>query len=259
MPSDNNGKGKIVLTIKGDVVGVFIKRLNRFLATVKIGKDIHYVHVHDPSRLGELLYPGNKVLLKKYSKKHRKTAWELIAAKYKERWVFTNSKFHRLISERILQDNEISPLGKLDEIRPEVTIGKSRIDYLAIKNGRKVWIEIKGCTLEKNSIALFPDAPTERGRRHLEELIKLKNSGDEAIIIFLVFVKALCFAPNNATDPKFAKIFLKALKNRVGVYPLLLDYNGFEIKFYGLLKLCNYEKMYENLMPRQLSYPQKKF
>ena len=239
MSCNNYGKDKVILRLKGDAEGVFVKRLNRFLATVKIGKETHYAHVHDPGRLGELLYQGNLVLLKKYPKKGRKTEWELIAAKYNDDWIFTNSKFHRIISERILGNENISPLGKLDEIKPEVKVGKSRIDYLAIKNGKKIWIEVKGCTLMKDGVALFPDAPTERGRRHVNELIKLKKSGDRAAIIFLVFVKARCFAPHKSTDPEFARTFFHAIDNGVEIYPLLFHYTGEEVIFCGHMDLCH--------------------
>lgn len=238
MPRNNNGKNKVILKIEGDVEGTFIERPNRFISLVRINEHEEYAHVHDPGRLRELLYPGNKVLLKKYVGGKRKTKWEVLAAKKGSRWVFVNSKFHREISERILRDEKLSPIGMVEELLPEVKVGNSRIDFLAIKNGKKVWVEIKGCTLEKNGVALFPDAPTERGRRHVEELLNMKNNGDNAALIFLVFVNASCFRANQETDEKFSHSLRKAMKSGVSVYPLLLNYDGKEITFEKIIQLC---------------------
>ncbi len=238
MPRHNNGENKVVLKISGDAIGIFIERKNRFLASVEIDETPHEVHVHDPGRLNELLYPGNRVLLKKYPLGKRKTEWELIAADKNGGWIFTNSKFHRKISETILRDALISPLGSLDSLKAEVRTGRSRIDFLAKKDGRRIWIEVKGCTLEKNGVALFPDAPTARGRRHVEELIHLKEEGDDAAIIFLVFVDAVCFKPNRETDIEFSRAFEKAMKNGVEIYPLMLSYDSRSIRFERIMKLC---------------------
>ncbi len=239
MPSHNNGKGKVILEIQGDAEGIFLERVNRFLARVKIGEREEYAHVHDPGRLKELLYPGNSVILKKYPKKGRRTEWEIIAARYKGGWIFTNSKFHRVISERILKDIEISPLGKLEELRAEVRIGKSRIDYMAIRNGEKIWIEVKGCTLERNNVALFPDAPTERGRRHVEELHKIIKDGGKAALMILVFhADVKCFSPNREMDKEFSEAYRDAIGEGLEVYPIVLDYDGRRIRFLGYLPLC---------------------
>ena len=239
MPCDNHGKGKVILRIKGDAEGSFVERKNRFLAEVKIGNAVHFAHIHDPGRLKELLYPGNAVLLKRYSKEKRKTEWEIIAAKYHGRWVLTNSKFHRPISERIIMDKDISPFGDVDEIKAEVKIGKSRIDYLLLKNGKRIWVEVKGCTLKKGGVALFPDAPTERGRRHVEELHRLLKSGDLAALMILIFHEdAKCFSPNRKMDEKFAKAYDTARRDGLKIYPIKLNYDGRKITFQGLIHLC---------------------
>jgi len=239
MSSHNNGKSKIIFEIQGDAEGTFIERINRFLAQVKIGNSIHYAHIHDPGRLSELLYKGNRIMLKRYPHKGRKTEWEVIAARYKDRWIFTNSKFHRALSERILRDENISPLGKIEELKAEVKIGNSRIDYLLIKNGKRIWVEVKGCTLEKDGVALFPDAPTERGRRHIEELHTLIKKGDYASLLILVFHKNVrCFSPNRQMDERFAEAYDEARKDGLLVYPVKLEYDGKHISFLGLIPLC---------------------
>ncbi len=243
MPCDNNGKDKVILEIEGDNEGIFVERPNRFISIVEINGQKEYAHVHDPGRLKELLYPGNKVLLKKYEGGIRKTKWEILAAKKDSKWIFVNSKFHRQISEIILKNERLSPIGVIEDLHPEVKVGKSRIDFLAIRDGKKVWIEIKGCTLERNGVALFPDAPTERGKRHVEELLNMKKMGDDAVIIFLIFVNASCFRPNYETDEKFSRSLYKAMEHGVSVYPLLLNYDGRAIKFEKLLQLCREQEI----------------
>ena len=239
MSCHNYGEGKIILTMPYDSKGIFLKRPNRFLGKVLINGKEELVHIHDPGRLSELLYEGNEVLLKEYNSKKRKTKWELIGAKYKGNWIFTNSKFHRVISERILKDTEISPFGKVDEIRAEVRVGKSRIDYLLTKNGKRIWVEVKGCTLEENDIALFPDAPTERGRKHVEELKKLIEKGDNSALLILVFHPYVkCFAPNEKRDEKFAESYWNAINKGLKVHPALLQYDGKNIIFKGYTSLC---------------------
>ena len=117
-----------------------------------------YVHVRDPGRLKELLYPGNKVLVKHKSGEKRKTQWEIIAA-WDNEWVLINSGYHRAISEAILNNPKISPFGELDGLKAEVTVGHSRLDFMLEKDEGQIALEIKGCTLEIDNIALFPDLP----------------------------------------------------------------------------------------------------
>jgi sugar fermentation stimulation protein A len=239
MPSNYNGKGKVVFNIVPDAKGIFLKRINRFLGEVIINGERELAHIHDPGRLEELLYKNNRVLLKKYNKEGRKTQWEIISAYYKKKWVFINSKFHRIISENILRDEEISPFGNIEEIKPEVYAGKSRIDYL-LKDARgNIWVEVKGCTLEREGIALFPDAPTERGRRHIEELKNLVLKGDRASLLILIFhPEVKCFAPNKERDPKFANSYFEAINYGVEVHPAILEYNAKSVIFKGYTNLC---------------------
>ncbi|UCG69943.1 MAG: DNA/RNA nuclease SfsA [Thermoplasmata archaeon] len=234
-----------VMEIPWDAKGIFRSRPNRFLGIADITsskkekKRKVKVHVHDPGRLKELLYPKNQVLLRKATTKNRKTKWDLIAANHNKEWILVRSGFHRQIAEWIIKNPEVSPFGGIKSFKPEAKFGKSRLDFLLTKNsGKKIWVEVKGCTLAKEGVALFPDAPTERGRRHLQHLIKAKEKGDEAVIMILVFrPDAESFAPNKETDPKFSDIFFKAVDVGVWVYPFLFRYEDEMILYNGKIPL----------------------
>ena len=230
MSCNNYGENKVIFSIHPDKKGIFLERLNRFVGLVKIEEKIAYVHIHDPGRLSELLYEGNEILLKRYNSAKRKTSWEIIASKLGNEWILTNSKFHSKIAERILE-SDFSPFGCLNDIVSEVKYGKSRLDfYIPSKN---LWIEVKGCTLLKDFAALFPDAPTSRGRRHIEELIKIRENGGRSALIFLVFVPAKFFSPNWKTDPKFSEALDNAHRMGVEIHAIRLNYDGSKIAYEG--------------------------
>lgn len=207
---------------------IFLKRPNRFLGIVKLDGIEHKVHIHDPGRLKELLYPGNEVLITYKPALNRKTSWDLLAAKKQDEWIFVHSGYHRELSQTILQRGLISKLDPMERLIPEIKVDGGRLDFLANINGENVWIEVKGCTLIKGDIALFPDAPTKRGTKHVSTLIDLKKQGDRAAVILLIFSKkAKVFSPNKETDPKFYEEFYKAKDAGVEIYPisLFLDKN----------------------------------
>jgi sugar fermentation stimulation protein A len=153
----------------------------------------------------------------------RKTKYDLIAVKANE-FIFTNSKYHSQIMENLLRKG--IPF-KPKEIKKEVKVGESRIDFLV--DG--VPLEVKGCTLVRNFIALFPDAPTVKGLRHLKEIIFHRG-----ILVFLIFRKAKCFAPNKL-DGKFYETFI-ANYRKIKIYPLQLSYDGIWVKFSKQILLC---------------------
>jgi sugar fermentation stimulation protein A len=228
------------------VKATFKSRPNRFLGIADITspkkdkKKKVKVHVHDPGRLEELLYPGNQVLLRKAANKNRKTKWDVIAAFHEGNWILTHSGYHREIAEWVLNNPKVSPFKKVTSIKPEAKVGKSRLDFLLEKkNGKRIWVEVKGCTLAVDGVALFPDAPTERGRRHLETLVKLKKKGDDAAVIILIFRSdAKCFAPNVETDPNFSDTFIKAIKAGVQVYPLVFKFENRALYYINKIPVC---------------------
>ncbi len=221
-----------VLSIVPDAKAVFVERTNRFLAFVNLDGKRVAVHVHDPGRLEELLYSDVPVLIKREQGKNRKTKWDLIASNYNGQWVLVNSKYHRYIAEKLLH-----MLFSDYELKPEVKLGASRIDFL-VESPEKIAIEVKGCTLSREGIALFPDAPTKRGKRHLEELIKFARHNRAMLLILIFREDSRCFLPNADTDPEFAKTFWNAVKAGVEVYPALLSYNGHDVDYIGRIPLC---------------------
>lgn len=239
-----------ILDIPWDKVGTFLSRPNRFLGIVELdrenGSEVGEqdakladkrqvkVHIHDPGRLKELLYPGNRVLVRYVPGRTRKTEWTLIAARWDDNWILVNSGFHSRIARRILENSSISPLGKINDIRSEVKLGHSRIDFMAKDgDGHDLAIEVKGCTLTENGTALFPDAPTERGRRHLETLMEFAKTEHSALLILVFRKESKCFSPNRATDPEFARVFNQAREQGVQVHPVVLSYENSTIRFIG--------------------------
>ncbi len=217
---------KEVYSIDIDEEGKFLERPNRFICEVEISDGRKVIaHVHDSGRIKELLYKGNIVSLRKAKDiSKRKTEWDLISAKAEDgEDILLNSSFHRYISENILKDSEISPLGKIDLIKAEVKYGHSRLDYLIEKAGERIWIEVKGVSLSENKHAIFPDAPSVRASKHLETLMELKEKGDRAGVLLLIFRDSNDFSPNYITDPEFSENFYKAIERGVEIFPVQLN------------------------------------
>ena len=240
-----------LLEIPYDGLGIIQSRPNRFMGIVdlidlntdQVIENAVKAHVHDPGRLKEILYPGNRVLLKKPDPNRsssRKTRWDIIAGRVNEQWVLINSSYHRSMMEAIFNNEKLTPFGRLKDIRPEVKFGKSRLDFLLTdSNGREIYVEVKGCTLTEDGIALFPDAPTDRGRRHLEELTSAIQQGYDAAVVVLVFREdSSCFLPNAETDPKFAATFEKAMGSGVKIFPIVLNYRSGIVSYIKKIPIC---------------------
>ncbi len=203
--------------------GIFLDRPNRFIANVKINDKVEKVHVRNTGRCKEILKPGTKVILEKASNPNRKTKFSLISA-YKEDMIINiDSQIpNKVVYDGIL-NNQVKGLENLDLLKREVTFSDSRFDLYYEKDGVKGFIEVKGVTLEKDGLAMFPDAPTERGRKHIETLISTLELGMKPIIFFLIQINNIkAFRPNKEMDPKFAEALDKAQKKGVKI----LAYNS---------------------------------
>ena len=188
------------------VPAVFLSRPNRFTARVLLDRREETVHVKNTGRLRELLTPGAEVVLCRSDKPGRKTAYDLIAVKHNNYYVNIDSQAPNAAAAEFL-----AKLRPDCEIRPERVFGDSRFDFLVESASSGMFVEVKGVTLVRSGTALFPDAPTERGRKHLLELAAARRAGYGAAALFLV-QRRDCerFAPNRETDPLFADALLAA-------------------------------------------------
>lgn len=192
--------------------GIFISRPNRFIAIVEIDGEEQRVHVKNTGRCKELLQPGNTVYLEKSSNPARKTAYDLIAVEKQvpggTRLVNMDSMAPNLAAKEWLENGG---LGNIQNLRAETTIGDSRFDFVGEQDGRRVVVEVKGCTLEEEGIARFPDAPTERGVKHVRGLAELAKAGDRCVILIVIQMKGVhTFRPNWETHPEFGEALLEA-------------------------------------------------
>ncbi|MGQ4892823.1 MAG: DNA/RNA nuclease SfsA [Candidatus Njordarchaeia archaeon] len=215
------------MRILGELVqGVLVGRLNRFVVEVKFGHDRIHAHLRDPGRLKELLVPGAEILLRKKARPV-KLMYEVLAVKHGDLWVFVNSGFHSDLAEEIIERGLISGLRGCSVVKREVRVGDSRIDFLLDCNDVDLYMEVKGCTLVVNNYALFPDAPTLRGRKHILELIDIVKRGGRAAVLFLVMrPDASYLVPNVKTDPKFSEALIIAKNVGVKLYAYTFQFDG---------------------------------
>ena len=212
------------------ILASFIKRPNRFLAQVQIfsTRKIVYAHVPDPGRLKELLLPSAQVILIKSNNPSRKTQYSVVGVKSDPIWVNINSQ----VSNRLFRE-EYSVLPRFKNfffIKSEFKFQKSRIDFLMEnqnqENSQKTLIEIKSSTLVKDQVAMFPDAPTTRGTKHVTELKESLSSGYDAVIVFLIKrFDAIEFRPFKEMDPKFYSALQLAKQAGVILCAVLCKYD----------------------------------
>lgn len=193
------------------VPAVFLERPNRFEALVRIGDREERVHVPNTGRLKELLLPGAEVRLLPSDNPRRKTRYSLAFVRKRGHWFCIVSAWANRVFGEAVKRGAID--GFSGEVRGEVRRRGSRMDLLI---GDHTWVEVKGVTYEEEGIARFPDAPTERGRRHLEELIQLRESGSPAAVVFVALMEHVTrFKPFVRIDPAFARKLREAASKGV--------------------------------------------
>ena len=195
--------------------GTFLSRPNRFIAYVDVNGSVQMCHVKNTGRCRELLIEGVKVILEKASNPDRRTPYDLIAVYKGERLVNIDSQVpNDVVAESL---GSLGLIDGLRTIRREVTYGDSRFDIYA-EGERKCFIEVKGVTLEDDGVVMFPDAPTERGLKHLRELENAVRDGYDAYILLLVQMSDVrYFIPNYATHREFGEALEHASRNGVHV------------------------------------------
>ena len=192
------------------VEAVFLNRPNRFVAEVELEGRKTTVHVKNTGRCRELLLPGARVVLAAGEGSGRKTAWDLVTVeKPGLGWVNIDSQAPNRVVREWLERGGIPGVGV---IRPEYPFGASRMDFYLERGEKRILLEVKGCTLEREGIGWFPDAPTLRGAKHLRELTAARREGWECCLAFVIAMpKVRQVLPNRETDPDFARAYGEAL------------------------------------------------
>lgn len=200
--------------------GIFLRRPNRFQAWVLLAGEELMVHVPNTGRLKEILVPGCRILLRREPGPNRKTPYALIAAWKGDRLINFDSQIPNKVVEEALLEGKIHQLSQYTQIEREKTFGNSRFDFKLSQPGLPdYYLEVKGVTLERDGVAAFPDAKTDRGRKHLLELVKAKQAGFGAGVLLLVQMdQAYYFIPNAEMDPAFSQAMKAALLAGVDVF-----------------------------------------
>lgn len=198
--------------------GTFIRRLNRFIAEVVIHGKLEKVHVKNTGRLKELLVPEAFVYLEHSSNPKRSTAYSLIGVEKDGTVVNIDSQVPNTVVYDAIMNGKVSELPSIQQLKREVTFGDSRFDLYFESNDLKGFIEIKGVTLNQDGIAMFPDAPTERGTKHVLELIQAVKEGYIGMVFFLVQMKGChSFSPHAEMDQAFADALRRAAAEGVHI------------------------------------------
>lgn len=203
--------------------GIFLNRPNRFIANVVVNGEKERVHVKNTGRCKEILREGTTVFLEKSNNPNRKTKYSLISAIKDDLLINIDSQVPNTVVYESILNNEVEELKNIDLLKREVTYLNSRFDLYFEKGKEKGFIEIKGVTLEVDGLSMFPDAPTERGRKHILEMIKAVEEGYKGYIFFLIQMDNIkTFTPNAVMDEEFAKVLKQAEDKGVNI----LAYNS---------------------------------
>ncbi len=188
--------------------GRFLARPNRFIAHVEIGGQTELVHVKNTGRCRELLPVGAEVYCQRSDNPARKTKYDLITVRKGSRLINMDSQAPNQAAKEWLLSGG---LGQIEELKPEYTHGDSRFDFSFLKDGKRCFLEVKGVTLENDGVCAFPDAPTERGAKHLQGLTRAVQEGYGGYVLFVIQMTDVTYLhPNDATDPRFGAALREA-------------------------------------------------
>lgn len=197
------------------VPGIFLARPNRFVAHVQILGKVEVCHVKNTGRCKELLPKDAQVWCQRSDNPNRKTKFDLITVKKGHRLINMDSQAPNAAAKEWLLSGG---LGEISELKGEYTRGDSRFDFSFMKDGQRCFLEVKGVTLETDGVCAFPDAPTERGAKHLRGLTKLAAEGFGAYVLFVIQMEDVKYLhPNDDTDPNFGKALREAAASGVAV------------------------------------------
>jgi sugar fermentation stimulation protein A len=203
----------------------FLKRPNRFLILCESNGLIFSAFLPNPGRLQELLLPGAIIhLIEEERSPDRKTRYTAVAIEREGHPIMVHTHRNNEVARYLLQKQKIPGLEKARVVRSEPRIGRNRFDFLLTDKGKDVLLEVKSCTLFGKKVAMFPDAVTERGTRHLKELARLSGEGIKTVILFIVHWPLVqAFMPDYHTDLNFSKTFLE-IRDRVQVIPISVQW-----------------------------------
>lgn len=214
---------------KNTTKAIFLKRPNRFIAEVEINGHKETVHVKNTGRCKELLIPGCEVWLTEPGTPDRKTKYDLIAVRKDNGILFNidSQAPNKVVNEWLAEQD-------FDTVKPEYTYGDSRIDFYMERKDQKYLMEVKGCTLEIDGIGYFPDAPTERGIKHIQELVKAKKAGFRSILAFVIQMDGVMEVRANVdTHPEFGTALDEAVKAGVEIWFLACHVEPDSLKIIG--------------------------
>ena len=201
------------------VPGRFLARPNRFIAHVEIDGKEEICHVKNTGRCKELLLPGTKVWCQQFDSTTRKTKYDLIAVQKGDRLINMDSQAPNAAAKQWLLDGG---LGQIENLRAEVFHGDSRFDFAFTLDGKPCFLEVKGVTLENDGVCAFPDAPTQRGVKHLNGLTQAVGEGYGGYVLFVIQMSDVKHLhPNDATDPAFGAALRQAAA--AGVQTIAVD------------------------------------
>jgi len=228
-----------VIKIEGKTVeGVFKERLTRFSALVEVGDKTIHSFLPNPGRMYELLIPGTEVVLTEVTGRGRKTSHDLIGVYYKGQRISVDSRVPNKLVLEALKNRDLPEFSEYAIIKPEHPYGHTKFDFLLSDGWKPCLLEVKSCTLVKDGVAMFPDAKTERGARHVKDLLRAKDEGYRACILFIVQrTDALVFSPADEVDPEFGRALRHAAKQGVEVYAYCSEFVGDEIILSGRVKV----------------------
>ena len=219
------------------ISGTFLARPNRFIAHVEIDGQVETVHVKNTGRCRELLPVGAEVWCQKSGNPNRKTKYDLITVRKGDRLINMDSQAPNIAAGEWLRNGG---LGKIENLKAESFHGDSRFDFSFILNGKPCFLEVKGVTLENDGICAFPDAPTERGTKHLKGLTQAAKDGFGAFVLFVIQMADVKYLhPNDATDPDFGAALREAAAAGVNILAMDcgVDIDRMELRLPVLVRL----------------------
>lgn len=227
------------INIDGKIIkGILQKRLNRFLVRVRVDDRIFKSFLPNPGRMHELLTRGSEVFLREVVDKGRKTNYDLIGVLHGNQMVSVDSRVPNKLVLEALKNGDITELSGYDTIKPEYRYGHTRFDFFLANKDEVCLLEVKSCTLVKDGVALFPDAPTRRGRRHVRMLVKAKKEGYTSGVLFIVQrTDAYVLAPNDEADPEFGDALRNAFMEGVKIFAYCSEFKEAKITLKGKVKV----------------------